>query len=132
MKILFAFVCLFGFSALALGEDAKPIKVAPADAKSHVGDLAVVCGLVVDSAVPKYGLAGHGKPVSFYLDQPGPNAVFYFSAFGKAPDGPKLLIDAYKNKRVCVTGKIDMMPANGLPFIMATDRDQIKTEAAGK
>lgn len=132
MRLFFAVASAMAFSAVAYAQTAPPAKVSPADAKSHVGETATVCGKVVDTKVPKYGIAGHGKPVTFDLDQPEPNPIFYFVAFGTPPAGPEEVIAAYKDKRVCVTGKIGQMPSGGAPFIMAADRSQIKPDDSKK
>jgi len=130
MKMLMLMMCFAGLLPFASAEDAAPKRVAAADAKSHVGETATVCGKVVDTKVPKYGIAGHGKPVSFDLDQPEPNPIFYFVAFGsKAGDaGVQEVVDAYKGKNVCVTGKISQMPTGGAPLIMAADRAKIEVQ----
>src|SRR5271156_137564 len=98
-------------SALAFAQTAPAARLAPADAKAHVGETATVCGKVVDTKIFKYGIGGRGKPVNFDLDQPEPNPVFYFVAFGKQPDGPDEAVAAYKGKQVCVTGKISTGPS---------------------
>jgi hypothetical protein len=112
----------------ASAPSAPPPRVAPADAKSHVGEMATVCGKAVDNKIPKYGIAGRGKPVSFDIDEPQPNPIFYFVAFGTQTGGPQEVIAAYQGKRVCVTGKINMQPTFA-PFILAADRSQIKIQA---
>jgi hypothetical protein len=81
--------------------------------------------------VPKYGLAGHGKPVWFDLDQPEPNPVFFFFTFGTKDGGPQEAIDAYKGKNVCVTGMITQ-PAAGAPCIFVPDRSTIKVSPDAK
>ena len=123
-------MCVTALAPFAGAQNAAPTRVAPADAKNHVGETAMVCGKVVDTTTSKYGIAGHGKPVTFDLDQPEPNPVFYFVAFGTEAGGPQEVIAAYKGKRVCVTGKITM--TNGAPFILAPDRTQIKVQAEDK
>jgi hypothetical protein len=133
MKTLITMTCILALSALAFAQTAPAApKVSPADAKKHLGETATVCGKVVDTKVPKYGIAGHGKPVSFDLDQPEPTPIFYFVAFGTPPAGPEEVIAAYKDKQVCVTGKISTLPSGGAPFIMAADRAQIKPDAPAK
>jgi hypothetical protein len=114
----------------AFGQEAAPLRIPAGEAKNHVGQNATVCGRVVDTKVSKYGLAGHGKPVSFDLDQPEPNPIFFFIAFGTAPEGPSEVLTAYNEKQVCVAGKITVAPAGGPPFILAPDRSQVKLEAA--
>lgn len=130
-------ICVAGMATLAGAQSAPaapastPPRVSPADAKDHIGDTATVCGKVVDNKISKYGMSGRGKPVFFDLDQPQPNPVFYFVAFGAQPEGPQEVIDAYQGKQVCVTGKITAAGVGG-PFIMASDRSQIKTQAEKK
>jgi hypothetical protein len=134
-KILIVLVCAMGSVALACAQGASqstpataapPVQVKPADAKDHAGDIVTVCGKVVDTKITKYGLAGRGKPVVFDIDQPEPNPVFYFVAFGSKEGGPDEAIAAYKGKSVCITGKVTM--ASGTPYIMAVDRSSIKTK----
>jgi|SRR5208282_2054051 hypothetical protein len=127
MKILIFAGLLMMLSALTFAQSAPPARVAPVDAKKHVGETATVCGKVVDTKAFKYGIGGRGKPVNFDLDQPEPTPVFYFVAFGKQPDGPEEVIAAYQGKHVCVTGKISTTPS--APYILAADRSQIKVEA---
>ena len=125
-------MCMTGLLPLVFAQSAPPPRINPADAKNHIGETATVCGKVVDTKVPKYGIAGHGKPVSFDLDRPEPNPVFYFIAFGAQPSDPQEAVAAYNGKRVCVTGKITTVPAGGPPFIMAADRSQIKPQPEDK
>jgi hypothetical protein len=99
-------------------------QVSPAEAKNHVGQMVTVCGKVVDNKVNKYGIAGHGKPVLFYIDQPEASAVFYFVTFGSKDGGPEEVVSAYNGKSVCVSGKVAL--AGGQPYIMAADRSTIK------
>jgi hypothetical protein len=132
MKTLMIMMGAMGLLSLAFAQTAPPPLVNPVDAKNHIGETATVCGKVVDTKVSKYGIQGHGKPVTFDLDQPEPNPVFSFVAFGAEPGGPKEVVDAYNGKRVCVTGKITVVPTGGSPFIMAGDRSQIKPQAGDK
>jgi hypothetical protein len=134
MKTLIAMLCLTGLTPLISAQSAAsapPVRVDPADAKTHIGEMATVCGKVVDNKVSKYGLSGRGKPVFFDLDQPQPNPVFYFVAFGTQSGGADEVIAAYQDKQVCVTGKITAAPTGG-PFIMASDRAQIKLQAQAR
>jgi len=130
MKLLIFLICTMSLAALAFAQAPPTPRINPADTKNHVGEMATVCGKVVDTKTSKYGIAGHGKPVTFDLDQPEPNPVFYFVTFGAQPDGPAEAIAAYQGKRVCVTGKIST--ASSAPYIMAADRSQIKPEPADK
>jgi hypothetical protein len=126
-KAIIVTMSLLLLSALAVGQSSASPRITPADAKKHVGETATVCGKVVDNQVSKYGIGGHGKPVTFDLDEPQPNPVFYFVTFGNQPDGPSEAVAAYQGKHVCVTGKI-ATAASG-PYMMAADRNQIKVDA---
>ncbi|MGA9529941.1 MAG: hypothetical protein WBS24_17640 [Terriglobales bacterium] len=134
MKNLAIIVSLTGLTALAFGDGPAPKRVSPTEAKGHIGETAIVCGKVVDMIVPRNGIGGYGMPITFDLDQPEPNPVFYFIAFAPGPpDTPQKTIDAYKDKNVCVTGKISTQPGReGIPFIFASDPAKIKVDAAGK
>lgn len=143
MKTLTVMICMTGLLSPAFARDSTLPRVDPADAKNHVGETVAVCGKVVDSNVRKNAIRGYGFPVAFDLDQPEPNPVFYFIAFGAQPGGPqddaeKLLkfaesaVAAYVGKTVCVTGKITTAPSGGPPFIMAARTSQIKPQAENK
>ena len=103
IKVFLLMICVAGMATLAGAQSTPPAvpastppRVSPADAKDHIGDTATVCGKVVDNKISKYGMSGRGKPVFFDLDQPQPNPVFYFVAFGAQPEGPQEVIDAYQ------------------------------------
>jgi hypothetical protein len=132
MKARIIMVCMAGLLPFALAQNPAPPRIGAADAKTYVGKKATVCGKVVDTQIRKNALLGYGFPVSFDLDQPQTDPVFYFVAFGKQDQGPQEVVEAYQGKRVCVTGKIDIMPSGGPPFILVPDRSKIKPDAAGK
>jgi len=73
MNALIVMMCMTGLSPLAFAQSATPPRIAASEAKKHAGETVTVCGKVVDTKIPKYGLAGRGKPVTFDLDQPEPN-----------------------------------------------------------
>src|SRR4029077_1012872 len=99
MKTLIVMICMTCLSPLAFAQNATPPRITAADAKNHLGKTVTVCGKVVDSKIPKYGGVGDGKPVSFDLEQPEPNPVFYFVTLGAKPEGPKEAVAAYQGKR---------------------------------
>ena len=135
MVCALAMLCAVGVAPLAWAQSAPsapPVKVTPTDAKNHVGVLATVCGKIVDAQIGDPGVAGFGKPVTFDIDEPRANPVFYFVTFGAKPGGmeeAQELIDAYKGKQVCVTGKINKGNGNAAPFIFAVDHTQFKSQA---
>ena len=129
MRSLISAAFLVSMSALAMGQNVpSQAHVAPAEAKNHVGESVIVCGNVVDTKISKCGIRGHGKPITFDLDQPEPNPVFYFVTFAAPPADPAEVVAAYQGKRVCVTGKV--VTTDSGPYIMAADRSQIKIDAA--
>ena len=134
IRTLIAMICMTGLVRFAVAQSAPsttPVRVTAADAKSHIGTLATVCGKIVDAQIGDPGLAGLGKPITFDLDEPQPKPVFYFVTFGAKPGGMEeahQAVAAYQGKQVCVTGKITGS-ASTVPFIMAVDHAQIKTQA---
>src|SRR6202158_514948 len=106
MNALIVMMCMTGLSPLAFAQSAKPPRITASEAKKHAGETVTVCGKVVDTKIPKYGLAGRGKPVTFDLDQPEPKPVFFFVAFGSHEGGPKEAVAAYQGKRGGVRGKL--------------------------
>ena len=133
MKTTTLVISLMAGVSLAFAGDTTPAKVTPADAKNHIGEMATVCGKVVDSKVFKNGLSGFGTPIQFDLDQPEPDPVFYFIGAGPEvaatqPVETQRSVDAYNGKQVCVTGKIAAAPAGGTPFILAAKSSQIKRQ----
>jgi len=129
IRTLIVITCVTGLSALALAQSATPPRIAASDTSKHAGESATVCGKVVDIQVDKYGIAGRGKPVKFYLDQAEPH-VFFFVTFGTKDGGPEEAVAVYQGKRVCVTGKIKMMA--DVPYIMVVDRSLIKPQVENK
>ena len=124
-------ICVAGLWQAAHAPEPAPKRIAPAEAKTHVGDNAIVCGKVVEAQIPRNGLAGHGLPASFYVDGPAANPVFYFIEFVPGPESKDQTRPDYNGKRMCVTGKISASPA-GVPFIMALKHSQVKPETPPK
>jgi hypothetical protein len=127
MKNLILLACLTGLLPLTFGQSKAPQRITTAEAKSHNGEMAVVCGQVVDSKISKYGISGRGRSVFLDMDQPEPTPVFYFVTFG--PD-PAKVASTYKGKQVCVTGKITTF--QDVPFILVSEPAQLKIQAEGK
>lgn len=110
-------VMLMGYVAQAQ----KPLTVA--EAKEHVGQTATVCG---DVASTHYAVRSRGNPTFINLDKPYPEQVFTVLVWGS--DRPKFgdPEDAYRNKHICVTGKIT--DYKGVPEIAAHEPSQIKVQ----
>lgn len=122
--LLIPFACILCTLCVSVAQDAQPAHIRPADAKNHVGEVAIVCGKVADFKVNKYGIANRGVPVMLDLDQPEPNPVFFVVTFGSKAGGPDDVKAAYKDKSICATGKITL--AGGKPYIMSADGANIK------
>lgn len=102
------------------------LRLTSSEAKQHVGESATVCGKVVSATISKYSVAGFGKPITFFLDEPETNPTFSFAILARYPAKAGQIKEAYEGKRVCVTGKI-MMVAN-VPNIDATEPSQIEIQ----
>jgi DNA/RNA endonuclease YhcR with UshA esterase domain len=117
----FALPILAGlFALLAVAEK----KYSTSEAKEHFGETATVCGEVVSA---RYADSTKGQPTFLNLDKPYPNQVFTVVIWGNNRSKFGTPEDAYKGKRICVSGKITAY--GGLPEIVADDPKQIRTEA---
>ena len=116
---------------IALLASSLLIQTAPlttADAKAHIGEQATVCGLVKSA---RWASNSNRKPTFLNLDEAYPKQVFTVVIFeehrGKFTPAPE---DQFKDKRVCVTGKIEDF--RGTPEIVVTAPSQIAESAAPK
>jgi hypothetical protein len=130
MKNLVLLACLTMLLPLTLAEVKPPQRITAAEAKDHDGEVVMVCGKAVESKLSKYAIPGRGKTVTFDLDQPEPNPVFYFVAFGSDAAKLKKIQETYQGQQVCVTGKITKF--HDVPYIMVTEASQLKVQAAGQ
>jgi len=95
--------------------------ISAAEAKNHVGEKATVCGEVAST---HYAARSRGNPTFINLDKPYPNQIFTVLIWGS--DRPKFgdPEEAYRNKHICVTGKIS--DYKGVPEIIAYEPTQIE------
>lgn len=98
-------------------------KITPSEAKEHYGENATVCGEVVSA---RYAESSKGQPTFLNLDKPFPNQVFTIVIWGSNRSRFGKPEDDFKDKKVCVTGKITAYA--GLPEIVADDPKQIRIE----
>src|SRR6266404_4509551 len=98
-------------------------KLTATEAKNHIGETATVCGSVAST---RYAVSTKGQPTFLNLDKPYPNQVFTILIWGsnRAKFG-RPEVD-YKDKHICVTGKITEY--RGAPEIIANDPREIKIE----
>lgn len=89
-----------------------------ADAKSHVGEQATVCGKVVSE---KTGTSSRGEPTFINLDSAYPNQVFTILVWGtdrkNIGDLPRV------NSRLCASGMIQ--DYRGVPEIVVKSSGQL-------
>ena len=119
-----AFVCALITALivlLAFGPVPPQRKLSAAEAKDHIGETATVCGTVAST---RCAASSKGQPTFLNLDEPYPRQVFTILIWGSnrnkfgTPD-----VD-YRNKQVCVTGKIT--DYRGTPEIVADAPGQIR------
>lgn len=98
-------------------------KLTASEAKEHYGENATVCGEVVGT---RYASSTKGQPTFLNLDKPYPNQIFTIVIWGSNRSKFGKPEDDYKNKRICVTGKITAYA--GLPEVVADDPKEIRIE----
>ncbi len=97
----------------------KPITAA--EAKDHVGEKSIVCGDVVGT---HYAARSRGNPTFINLDKPYPNQIFTALIWGSDRSKFGNPDEAYRDKHICVTGKIS--DYKGVPEIVAYDPSQVQ------
>ena len=106
----------------------QPAHLTATEAKAHVGEQATVCGLVKSA---RWASSSNRKPTFLNLDEAYPKQVFTVVIFeenrGKFTPPPE---DRFKDKRVCVSGKIEDF--RGTPEIVVTAPAQIVEASAAK
>jgi hypothetical protein len=112
-------VCLIATGA----QTTQTKKIMAAEAKNHVGENATVCGTVAST---HYADKTKGQPTFLNLDEPYPKQIFTILIWGS--DRPKFgrPEDTYRDKYVCVTGKITSH--RGVPEIVASEPTQIELQ----
>jgi hypothetical protein len=128
-------------------------RITASDAENHIGERATVCGKVVNAI---YAQSSEGQPTFLNLDWPDPYPVFRVVIWGadrpnfrgsqsiqlsrpdlvlREPDrlklGPPQMPEmAYRDKRICVTGRIRSY--QGVPEIVARSPRQIGIQSQPK
>jgi hypothetical protein len=112
-------VCLV-LASVAHGQTGQ---ITAPEAKNHVGEKTTVCGKVAST---HFASGSKGQPTFLNLDEPYPKETFTILIWGS--DRPKFgkPEDTYRDKNVCVTGKITSH--KGVPEIMASEASQIQTQ----
>jgi hypothetical protein len=110
-------------ASAVVGSALGQIKLSATEAKAHIGETATVCGSVAST---RYAVSTKGQPTFLNLDKPYPKQVFTILIWGsnRAKFGrPEA---DYKDKHICVTGKITEY--RGAAEIVADDPREIKIE----
>ena len=97
--------------------------ITAADAKNHVGEMATVCGKVVST---HFASGSKGQPTFLNLDEPYPKQIFTIVIWGNDRSKFGEPDKAYRDKRVCVTGRITNF--RGTPEVAASDSAEIKVQ----
>jgi micrococcal nuclease len=98
-------------------------KLTTAEAKDNIGELVTICSKVAST---RYAAPSLGKPTFLNLDKPYPSQVFTVLIWGENRDKFGTPEEKYREKQVCVTGKI--AEYRGAPEIVVSDPQSIKTE----
>jgi DNA/RNA endonuclease YhcR with UshA esterase domain len=109
-------------SLLGTGQKANAqTTITPAQAGSHVGEVATVCGIVAST---RYASSTRGKPTFLNLGKAYPNQIFTVMIWGEDREKFGEPEEKYRDKNICVTGLISMY--RGVPEIIAKDPKQIR------
>jgi hypothetical protein len=92
-------------------------------AKDHIGEEATVCGEVASA---RYAASSRGRPTFLSLDKAYPNEPFTVVIWGENRAKFGKPEQAYKDKEICITGKIETY--KGKPQIVAGDPVQIQSK----
>jgi len=111
--------CLIA-SAILFGQTKR---ISPMEAKDHVGEHATVCGTVAST---RYAARSRGEPTFLNLDQAYPKQIFTIVIWGSDRSKFGDPTEKYKDKRVCVTGRIALY--QGVAEIVASDPSQIEIQ----
>ena len=98
-------------------------KLSASEAKEHYGETVTVCGDVVSA---RYAESSKGQPTFLNVDKPYPNQIFTIVIWGENRSKFGKPEDDYKDRRVCVTGKISAYA--GSPEIVVTEPEQIAVQ----
>jgi len=112
-------VVLLSFGVYAQSQQSK--KLTALEAKDHIGEQATVCGEVAST---RYAATSRGNPTFLNLDKPYPSQVFTVLIWGENRDKFGTPEEKYREKQICVTGKITEY--RGAPEIVASDPQSIQ------
>ena len=98
-------------------------KLSTSDAKKHVGETAIVCGIVAST---HFAAASHRSPTFLNLDEPYPHQTFTIVIWGSDRFKFGNPERTYASKYVCVSGQISEYKR--VPEIQVSDPKQIQAQ----
>jgi len=123
-KILLLLLLLAGALGVLLcyGQTSKTqATISAAEAKDHIGEVATVCDIVAST---RYASSTRGRPTFLNLGKPYPNQIFTVVIWGRDREKFGEPEEKYRDKHICVTGKIILY--RGTAEIQVTDPEQIQ------
>ncbi len=123
VRFFLLLLCLLLASAMLHAQASQSKKLTAAEAKDHIGEKATVCGKVAST---RYAASSRGRPTFLNLDKPYPNQIFTVVIWGETRGKFGEPEEKYRDKRVCVTGKITNY--RGVPEIIASEPGQIELQ----
>ena len=118
--VLLPFLVLAPFS---IDSQSQVKKLTAVEAKDHIGEQATVCGKVAST---RYAPTSRGKPTFLNLDKPYPSQMFTVLIWGENRDKFGTPEEKYREKQICVTGKVTEY--RGAPEIIISDPQNIEIE----
>lgn len=122
---LLSLLALTSFGVNAQSPQVK--KLTTVEAKDHIGEQATVCGKVAST---RYAATSRGKPTFLNLDKPYPSQVFTVLIWGENREKFGTPEEKYREKQVCVTGKITEY--RGTPEVIISDPTQVTNGAVDR
>jgi hypothetical protein len=123
LLIVHTAIAVVGFVLLPTAPLLAQKTLTAAEAKSHVGEQATVCGKIMSTLFAERRRDG---PTFLDVDKPYYERIFSVLIWGMDRSKFGEPETTYRGKRVCVTGKIS--DYKGVPVIVASEPSQVKMQ----